>query len=136
MLDDVRGVLEVLRGRVKLAVISDTGVTLGRDLKKVLGADGLAGIFDCFTFSDETGLCKPEYEQFRATLERLGVPAEAAVHVGDLEASDVAGARGVGMRTIRMLWPHHNSATAADAAVTRLRDILPILRKWGLPAAM
>jgi putative hydrolase of the HAD superfamily len=51
------------------------------------------------------GSAKPDPEIFRIALERAQVPAEAAVHVGDMVCSDVAGARAAGITPIH-LDPH------------------------------
>lgn len=88
---------------VSLGIVSDTGFRPGRVLRRHLDE---AGILDCFqpqglAFSDEVGVPKPDPRIFQAALNGLGVAAEEAVHVGDLKFTDVAGARGVGMRVIR-----------------------------------
>jgi len=125
-------VLRALYGRVKLAVISDTGVTLSHDMYAVMEADGIAGLFDHFTFSDQTGTTKPEHRQFSHTLYRLDCPPSAAVHVGDYEPADIAGAQAVGMRAIRIRNHWDDPATAADAAVDTISEVLPVLQGWGL----
>jgi putative hydrolase of the HAD superfamily len=130
--EGAREVLAGLRGRAKLALISDTGFTLGPDLYAVMEADGIAGLLDHFTFSDQTGTTKPEVRQFHYTLHRLGCRAEQAVHVGDIEHSDIAGARQAGMRAIRILHPDADPATQAEAAVPSVRDVPEVLRRWGL----
>ncbi|HUU21505.1 MAG TPA: HAD family hydrolase [Phycisphaerae bacterium] len=125
-------VLRALHGRVKLAVISDTGVTLSHDMYAVMEADGIAGLFDHFTFSDQTGTTKPEQRQFSHTLYRLGCPPSAAVHVGDFESADIAGAKAIGMRAIRIRNHWDDPATTADAAVETISEVLPVLQAWGL----
>ena len=125
-------VLQALHGKVRIGLISDTGITQGRDLFRVMEADGVARLIDHFTFSDETGTTKPEVRQFHYTLHRLGVPPERAVHVGDLEDSDIVGARQAGMRAIRLVRPESDPTTAADAAVATIADVLNVLGQWGL----
>ena len=132
LVDGARELLEALHGRVKLGMISDSGMTLGADMYAIMEADGIVGLFDHFTFSDQTGTTKPMVRQFNHTLHRLGVSAEQAVHVGDLEHTDVLGARRAGMRVIRILNPWENAQTAADASVNRLGEVLGVLRQWGV----
>ena len=131
LLDGAREVLGALRGRVRLGLICDTGFTLGHDLYAVMEADGIAQLFDHFTFSDQTGTTKPMVRQFHHTLHRLGVQPDEAVHVGDLEPTDVAGAAQAGMRSIRILDPA-GGETGADAAVGNIAETLDVLRQWGL----
>jgi len=125
-----------LRGRVRLGVISDTGLTLGMQLREAMASHGLAEFFSQFTWSDETLTTKPSPRQFLYTLHMLGAAPGEAVHVGDLEDADVAGAKAVGMRSIRILTdgPAGQTSvdTAADAVVSRLADVARVLNDWGL----
>ncbi len=85
-----------------LGLVCNTGRTPGKMLRLVLERLGMAPYLKVFSFSDEVGLRKPHPEIFLRTLKALGVrPAEAA-HVGDTLATDVAGARDVGMRAIHL----------------------------------
>ncbi|HEX9901189.1 MAG TPA: HAD family hydrolase [Candidatus Methylomirabilis sp.] len=98
-----RELLETLQTRgLRLALICNTGRTPGKMLRLVLERLGLARSLSVLSFSDEVGLRKPHPEIFHRTLSALGAsPAEAA-HVGDDVTTDVAGARGVGMRAIHL----------------------------------
>ena len=100
--DGVAETLETLEPRFGLAIISDTGVTPGRVVRRVLGDLGALHFFKSTVFSDEMGLCKPNEAMFRTALNELGVGPSEAVHVGDLLHTDVAGAKAVGMRSIWM----------------------------------
>jgi putative hydrolase of the HAD superfamily len=122
-------VLRELKAKAKLAVISDTGMTLGKDLYALMERDGLAGFFDTFTFSDQTGTTKPMTRQFLYTLFRLDVMPQEAVHVGDLEDSDIAGAHESGMRAVRIS-EHDEKPTQAEAAIKDIRELPPLLRRW------
>jgi len=130
--EGARELLEALHGKVKLGIISDSGLTLGVDMYAIMEADGIVGLFDHFTFSDQTGTTKPMVRQFSHTLHRLGGRPEQAVHVGDLEQTDVLGARRMGMRVIRILHPWEDPQSAADATVDRLTEVADVLRQWGL----
>jgi putative hydrolase of the HAD superfamily len=47
----------------------------------------------------DSGMAKPDARIFLAAAERLGVPAQQILHVGDDPSMDVAGARDAGLRT-------------------------------------
>ena len=65
---------------------------------------------------------KPEPPLFRMALARLGLaPAEAAM-VGDSVASDIRGARGVGMRTV-LYAPDGPSAREAEVTIRSFGDL-------------
>ncbi|HET90281.1 MAG TPA: HAD family hydrolase [Chloroflexi bacterium] len=130
----VPGVAEVLprlSRRYRLGLISDTGLTPGRVLRRILQRDGLLRCFDALTFSDETGATKPFPEQFLRTLEGLGVdPAEAA-HVGDLPETDVIGAQQAGMKSVLFLGvsDRQDGIPLADAAFETYDELETLLER-------
>ena len=96
-----RDVLETLKIRgLRLALICNTGRTPGKMLRLVLERLGLARYLSVLSFSDEVGLRKPHPDIFHRTLSALDVAPTEAAHVGDDLTTDVAGARGIGMRAI------------------------------------
>ncbi len=98
--EGVAETLKALEPRFGMAIISDTGVTPGRVVRRVLGDLGALHFFKSTVFSDEMGLCKPNEAMFRTALNELGVDPSEAVHIGDLLHTDVAGAKAIGMRAI------------------------------------
>jgi FMN phosphatase YigB (HAD superfamily) len=87
---------------VRLGMICDTGLTPGRVVRRLLHQLGLLTYFDVCVFSDEVGVPKPDPRIFHTALDALAADASHAAHVGDLLRTDVAGARGVGMTSIRI----------------------------------
>jgi len=101
--DGAHALVEALAGRgLRLGLVCDTGLTPGRVVRRHLDAHGLLAPLGSTIFSDEWSLPKPHAEVFEAVLSELGVEAAQALHVGDLKRTDVAGARAVGMRTVRL----------------------------------
>jgi putative hydrolase of the HAD superfamily len=82
---------------LKLGVVSN-GMVLSQYAK--LEAIGIRSLFSAILISEEVGIKKPDPRIFRMALERLGVPANEAVFVGDHPMLDAAAARNVGMRAI------------------------------------
>ncbi len=87
---------------LRLGVVCDTGLTPGRVVRRLLDDAGLLTYFDVCVFSDEVGVPKPHPRMFHTALEALAADASQSAHVGDLLRTDVAGARGVGMASIRI----------------------------------
>jgi HAD superfamily hydrolase (TIGR01509 family) len=90
------GVAEALahlrRAGLALACVSNWDISLGRHLEDA----GLARFFTDIVSSAEVGVAKPEAAVFWIALDRLGVPPERALHIGDGE-SDSEGAAAAGV---------------------------------------
>jgi HAD superfamily hydrolase (TIGR01549 family) len=101
--EHVRECLETLRAAgVRVGIICDVGLTPSRQLRDHLSRHGLLGHFDYWSFSDEVGVYKPDRRIFEHALAGLGGPDPARVaHIGDMRRTDVAGARGMGMVSVR-----------------------------------
>jgi len=56
--------------------------------------------FASITISSEAGYAKPAPEIFRIALKKHGVTAAEAMHVGDVEHLDIAGALGAGIQAV------------------------------------
>ena len=138
---EARSVLADLSSRYRVGLISDTGITPGRALRRILEGDELVQYFTHLTFSDEVGRSKPHPDPFLTTLTALEAKPAEAVHIGDLLRTDIAGAQGVGMRGVQYIgfnhddWPGStNELTAAtvtpDAIIGDHRELGPLLEGW------
>uniref|UniRef100_A0ACD5ZQS0 Uncharacterized protein n=2 Tax=Avena sativa TaxID=4498 RepID=A0ACD5ZQS0_AVESA len=78
---------------VKLAVVSNFDTRLRKLLKDLNVSD----MFDAIVVSSEVGYEKPAPEIFKIALDQIGVEASKAVHVGDDETADKAGANAIGL---------------------------------------
>jgi HAD superfamily hydrolase (TIGR01549 family) len=101
LIDGVREALERLAKDYRLGIISDVGFSPGRILKQVLHDEGILDVFDSLVFSDEAGCSKPHIEVFTRTAQALGARPEEIVHIGDLEHTDIVGAKGANYYAIR-----------------------------------
>lgn len=128
---DAHRLLKALRERgVRMGLISDTGITPGRVLRRAMARDGLLPFFQHCTFSDEVGRTKPHPLPFQCTLEALGVEAPLATHIGDLPETDIAGAKGVGMRAVLFtgVTGLREGADRADEVLNSYDDLETALR--------
>jgi putative hydrolase of the HAD superfamily len=101
LIDGAAEVLKELSKHYRLGIISDVGFSPGRVLKQVLAAHGLVDLFDSLVFSDEAGRAKPHLEVFERAARSLSAEPGEMVHVGDLERTDIIGAKSAGYRAIR-----------------------------------
>jgi putative hydrolase of the HAD superfamily len=123
----VREVLDVLRERYPLAVVTDAQSAHTRgELHKV----GLLDYFDPIVISGDHGYRKPDRRLFQLALDEIGVAAENAVYVGNDMHRDIFGAREAGMTTVLFESDQGTSAyldCVPDYRITDLRDLLKIL---------
>jgi putative hydrolase of the HAD superfamily len=61
---------------------------------------GLHHTFDLVLTFDDTGHHKPDPAPFRMALEKLGVPAERALVIGDWKERDILGGNNAGLHTV------------------------------------
>lgn len=115
-LDGARELLAALVADGRPSVlVCDTGLTPGRVVRRLLDRAGLLEHLRVLAFSDEVGAPKPDPRPFRAAIEPLGIEPDQVLHVGDLRRTDVAGARALGMQTVRIRARHDDVSDAPDA---------------------
>jgi putative hydrolase of the HAD superfamily len=111
----VETLTRLARVGVPMALICDTGLTPGRVVRRHLDRLDLLEPLQAQLFSDEVGVPKPDERIFRSALAALGVTARGSVHVGDLRRTDVAGARNIGMTSVRLFATHDDATSLPDA---------------------
>jgi putative hydrolase of the HAD superfamily len=97
LFDDVQEVLNLLKPRLSLALITNGASDTQRN---TLGILGIAQLFDAIIISGEVGIAKPDASIFALALQTLGVEPEETWHVGDSLGTDVAGALGAGLTAV------------------------------------
>lgn len=92
--------LQALRARgLRLGLVSNAS----HDEIEAWPDSPLAPLFDAVLFSCREKVAKPDPRIFLRAAERLGVAAEECLFVGDGGSGEHSGARGAGMRTVRLL---------------------------------
>ena len=97
LFDDVLSTLKILKER---KFILGLLTNLDKDMNPICRELGLEPYLDFVVTSGEVGVDKPEPPIFLTALQRAGVNASEAVHVGDQYKLDIIGARGVGIAPI------------------------------------
>jgi putative hydrolase of the HAD superfamily len=123
----VREVLDALRGRFPLAVVTDAQSAYARaELHKV----GLLDYFDPIVVSGDHGYRKPDRRLFQLALDGMGVASENALYVGNDMHTDIFGAREAGMTTVMVDSDQGTKVhldCVPDYMITDFRDLLTIL---------
>ena len=125
MIRHVKPVVARLSEKYPLGIISDSALTPGSFVRKLMARDGILHYFKTFTFSDETDHTKPEVVQFHTTLADLHAEPSEAVHIGDIFRTDIVGAKNAGMKAIRFTGFNKGDGedTLSDAIVDDYRKL-------------
>jgi putative hydrolase of the HAD superfamily len=128
-------VLPQLASRYKLAIIADTGYAPGSVLRELLLRRDLLQFFGSTYFSNERGRSKPDPRVFRCVLAELGVRPSEAVHVGDSQRTDIAGAQAAGMLAVNFLGANDSDAAVSTGAalIRRFEELPLVLGSLGAP---
>jgi len=128
---DAAEVLGALKSRgLVLGVVSNWEDTPGSSLEGILEAVGLMRYLDFALPSHAVGAAKPNPRIFQAALQRAGVSAWEAVHVGDSLTTDVAGARGAGITPI-LIDRRGRRASPGCAVIRDLRELPKLVELEG-----
>ncbi len=126
--DGVRTSLARFRSRgIRLAVVSNANGTVEALFDRL----GLLASFDAVLDSAVVGVEKPDPRFFHLALERLGVAADEAVHVGDFVSVDVVGARAAGIRPVLV----DEAGLYTDADCPRVRSLAQLAEHLDREAA-
>lgn len=131
LLEGVQEGIRRLAQKYPLALISDTAWTPGRVLRRILAEYDLLRCFRVLVFSGEVGHTKPHPEMFKRALAGLGVEAGQCLHIGDIQRTDVAGAKAMGMAAAWIHRPTYAGSTQQnhfpDLAVTGVGQLAEVL---------
>lgn len=126
LIDGARETIDYLSRRYRLGIISDVGFSPGRVLRQVMKQVGVIDAFESLVFSDEAGHSKPHRDVFAITSRTLEAPPREMAHIGDLEHTDVIGAKNAGYRAIRFVGVtpmSEGEESIADSVTRDLRDV-------------
>jgi putative hydrolase of the HAD superfamily len=112
--------LTALRARgLQIAIVTNNIADEQRQKMRRCAMDPLVNVL---ITSEETGVQKPEPEIFQAALGAVDLPASDCVMVGDVWATDIAGAQNAGIRPV---WFNWRGTASPDPTVAELRSLEP-----------
>jgi len=115
-----------------LDALASKGILLGvvsnwdERLRPLLRNLKLESYFDTITVSCEVAFAKPSPVIFEHAAQKLGVPVEQILHVGDSMSEDVAGAKSAGLHALLL---DRDNTTAVECQIASLCDIEALLRE-------
>ncbi len=124
LFEDTIGALERLKAQgYQLGVVSN----LRRDMNELCRNLGIGPYLDFCLTSAEIGVEKPDPAIFVAALERAGVAAPEAVHVGDQPRSDLVGARGAGLHAVLLDRGNWHQEMETCVRISQLPELVDLL---------
>ena len=128
---EVEAVLAVLRGRYRLALITNTQGQKQNEKHRLVNYPQLERFFEVIIVAGERGIpAKPDPLPFRLCLKTLGMDPHEGVYVGDDWRIDICGSQAVGMhpvwlqhRLVERHWPVVKTAVPVIDGLERLLDI-------------
>ncbi len=118
-----------------IAIISDSGVSPGSSLRELLVRANLAQYFTTMVFSDEVGVAKPQTPMFATAAQGLDVTMSDLLHIGDLEHTDIAGAKAVNAQAAIFGNGEPTGETRADYVITHWHEFSDIVNQLSGQAA-
>jgi putative hydrolase of the HAD superfamily len=104
-----------------LAIVTDTANSISAKMRW-FERGGFAHVWDSIISSMDIGTRKPDPRIYQAVLQQLGVPSDQAIFVGH-KASELAGARAVGMQTVAF---NYDADASADYFIEKFSDLLNV----------
>jgi FMN phosphatase YigB (HAD superfamily) len=135
----IDGAIEAVHGaaeRFPIGIISDTGFSPGAYLRTVLQDHEILDRFQVLVFSDEVGVSKPQAAMFERAAEGLGVLPSELLHIGDLEWTDIVGAKALGAKAALYAGDNdrHLTDNTADFVFHSWQEFLdPFLKTFQAP---
>lgn len=115
---------------LRCAILSNALFRSGADYADDFASLGLADCLTAYVSSIDVKMRKPHALPFTHALGLIGCEPHASVMVGDNERNDIAPARALGMRTIRVAIERPAHMSAADAIATDLLQVATLLTRW------
>lgn len=132
LLNDITPVVRDLGTEFRLGIIANQHPPI----LQALDDYGIASLFRVTVIDSIVGVSKPDPAIFHIALQQAGCQPEEALMIGDRPDNDIAPAKSIGMRTIRLrrglvyVWYDATTeAERADIEVRRVDDIAPAVRR-------
>ncbi len=117
--------------RLRLAVVSNTGLAPGRHVESALIERGFDRWIDHWIWSDVVLSWKPGQAIFQAALNSLGVEAQQTAFVGDTPEADILGAQHAGFVAAVQVGDKANPAVKPDIHLPTLVGLSDALQQFG-----
>ncbi|NLN93536.1 MAG: HAD family hydrolase [Candidatus Hydrogenedens sp.] len=128
-IEDALEAVKAAADRVPVAIISDTGMSPGKNLRILLERAGFLPFFSALNFSDETRAAKPQRRMYASIADQLGIAPHEMLHIGDLEPTDITGAHQIHAKAalITAVNRRYEEVTRADYLLPSWKRFIELL---------
>ncbi len=128
----IKETLEELSSNYEIGLISNTGITPGRIIDKVLQQYDIFKFFKVKIYSDEIGYYKPHPILFKTVLRKFKCKPHNVIHIGDKLETDIKGAKDSNMLAI---WFNESPSSKSefiipDFEVHAISDVIKIIENF------
>lgn len=130
LVDGAENALHILSEKYDCHLATNAGASTTKEVRLALSRVDADKFFSEIFLADEIGYDKPDIRFFNAIIDRLGLPPDSLVMIGDNYFNDCVGAKKAGMKTV-FLNTNCVSGTfpMADAVIRSFDNIEMIIEK-------
>ncbi len=116
---------------LRLALVSNTGLSPGTALRDLLDQFGMTKFFSAQIYSDELQSWKPDPRMFDEAVFALGAPKEETLFVGDTPEADTLGAQAYGIGMTAHVGPNRVEGVRATFTLDGVHGLVEALAEAG-----
>ena len=116
---------------LRLALVSNTGLSPGLALRDLLDRFGMTRFFTAQVYSDELQSWKPDPRMFDEAVFALGIAKEDVLFVGDTPEADILGAQSYGIGLTAQVGKKRVEGVEATLTLDGVHDLVAALAEVG-----
>jgi FMN phosphatase YigB (HAD superfamily) len=126
--DGAEQVLQILSEKYDCHLATKAGASTTKEVRQALSRVDAEKFFSEIFLADEIGFDKPDIRFFNAIIDRLDLPPDSLIMIGDNYFNDCVGAKKAGMKTVLFnATKIKGSFPMADAVILSIEDLPGII---------
>ena len=130
LVDGAENALQILSEKYDCHLATNAGASTTKEVRLALSRVDVDKFFSEIFLADEIGFDKPDIRFFNAIIDRLGLPPDSYIMIGDNYFKDCVGAKKAGMKTVFL---NANRVTGsfpmADAVIRTFDELINLIEK-------
>jgi FMN phosphatase YigB (HAD superfamily) len=130
LVEGAENALQILSEKYDCHLATNAGASTTKEVRMALSRVDADKFFSEIFLADEIGFDKPDIRFFNAIIDRLGLPPDSLVMIGDNYFNDCVGAKKAGMKTVFL---NANRVTGsfpmADAVIRTFDELINLIEE-------